>query len=144
MQSTFKRSALTALAMATALTFAAPALAEMANFKADLKGSNEVPPNDTKGSGSVTVTFDTASKKMSWKGSFSGTTGPAAAAHFHVAEKGKNGGVAVPITGAEDGSFEGSATLTDAQASDLMAGKFYVNIHTAAHKPGELRGQVEK
>ena len=38
----------------------------------------------------------------------------------------------------------GSATLTDAQAADLMAGRWYVNIHTAANRGGEIRGQVEK
>ena len=41
-------------------------------------------------------------------------------------------------------SFEGSATLNDAQANALMAGNMYVNIHTAAHKAGEIRGQVVK
>jgi len=40
--------------------------------------------------------------------------------------------------------LEGSATLTDVQAADLMAGKWYVNIHTAANKGGEIRGQVVK
>ena len=39
---------------------------------------------------------------------------------------------------------EGSATLTDAQAADLMAGKYYINIHTAANPGGEIRGQVTK
>ena len=40
--------------------------------------------------------------------------------------------------------FEGTATLTDAQASDLMAGLYYVNIHTDAYPNGELRGQFVK
>ena len=40
--------------------------------------------------------------------------------------------------------FEGSATLTDAQADELLAGKWYVNVHTAANKGGEVRGQVTK
>jgi hypothetical protein len=39
---------------------------------------------------------------------------------------------------------EGSATLTDAQAVDLLAGRYYINIHTAANPPGEIRGQVTK
>jgi hypothetical protein len=39
---------------------------------------------------------------------------------------------------------EGSATLTDAQAADLMAGKYCVNVHTAANPGGEIRGQVTK
>jgi CHRD domain len=58
-------------------------MAEMVNFKADLKATSEVPPNDSKGSGSVTATYDTAGKKLSYKGSYSGLTGPATAAHFH-------------------------------------------------------------
>ena len=40
--------------------------------------------------------------------------------------------------------LKGEATLTDAQAADLAAGKWYFNIHTAANKGGEIRGQVMK
>ena len=132
------------LACIAVLAIASPSMAASINMKADLKGASEVPPTDSKGTGSVTATFDTASKKLSWKGTVSGLSGPATAAHFHAGEAGKNGGVAVPITGADKGSFEGSATLTDAQAEELMAGKWYVNVHTAANKGGEVRGQVTK
>ena len=134
----------TSLACAAAFALAAPAMAAMVNLKADLKASNEVPPNDSKATGSVTATFDTTSKKLDWKGSYSGLSGPATAAHFHgPGEAGKNAGVAVPIN-ATSSPFEGSATLTDAQASDLMAGRWYANIHTATNKGGEIRGQMEK
>jgi hypothetical protein len=126
------------------MAFSVPAMAAMVNLKADLKASNEVPPVDSKGGGSVTATFDTASKQLTWKGTVSGLTGPATAAHFHSAESGKNGPVAVPIAGADKGSFEGSAILTDAQAAELIAGKWYVNVHTATNKAGEIRGQVTK
>src|SRR5689334_8457678 len=86
-----------------------------------------------------------ADKKLSWKLSYSGLSGPATAAHFHgPAEAGKNAGVAVAIPNATSSPVEGSATLTDAQAADLMAGKYYVNIHTAANPGGEIRGQVTK
>ena len=37
-----------------------------------------------------------------------------------------------------------AATLTDAQIADLVAGKWYFNIHTAANPGGEVRGQVTK
>lgn len=144
MTTLFARSGLTALACAAALALASPAMAAMVNLKADLKATSEVPPTDSKGSGSVTATFDTASKQLSWKGTVAGLTGPATAAHFHAGEAGKNGGVVVPIAGADKGSFEGSATLTDAQAAELMDGKWYVNVHTAANKGGEVRGQVTK
>lgn len=144
MTSTFLRSTLAALACVGALALASPSMAAMVNLKAELKASNEIPPNDSKGAGSVTATYDTASKKLSWKGSVSGLSGPATAAHFHAGDAGKNGAVVIPITGADKGSFEGSATLTDAQAAELQGGKWYVNIHTAANKAGEIRGQVTK
>ena len=144
MTTTIVRSGLAALACASVVLLSAPSFAASINLKADLKSSNEVPPVDSKGSGSVTATFDTASKQLSWKGSVTGLSGPATAAHFHAAESGKNGAVVVPIAGVDKGSFEGSATLTDAQAEDLVAGKWYVNIHTAANKAGEIRGQVIK
>ena len=145
MKSTILRSALAALVCVGALALATPSMAAMVNLKADMKASNEVPPNDSKGSGTLTATYDETSKKLTWKGSIKDLSGPATAAHFHgPAESGTTAGVAVPITGAEKDSFEGSATLTDAQAADMMAGKWYVNVHTAANKAGELRGQLTK
>jgi hypothetical protein len=69
-------------------------------------------------------------------------------AHFHgPAEVGKNAPVVIFIStkGAPFTSpFSGSATLTDAQAADLMAGMWYANIHTPANPGGEVRGQVLK
>lgn len=144
MTTSFRRPMLAALACAAALAFAAPASAETIAMKAELKASNEAPPIDSKGAGAVTATYDTATKKLTWKGSYTGLSGPATAAHFHTGEAGKNGGVTVPIGGADKSPFEGSATLTDAQAADLMTGRLYVNIHTAANKAGEIRGQVVK
>jgi CHRD domain len=137
------RSTLTGIACTAAVTLPWPAMAEIVNLKASMNAASEVPPNQSKGSGTLTATYDTASKKLSWKGSYSGLTGPATAAHFHSGEPGKNGGVAIPITPATS-PLEGSATLTDAQAAELLAGKWYVNLHTEANKGGEIRGQVTK
>ena len=143
----FARAAV-AFACAAAFTFAAaPAFAETLTFKASMTTAQEVPPTNSKGKGEVTATYDTASKKLSWKGSYSDLSGPATAAHFHgPAAAGKNAGVAVPIFagGAAKSPFEGSATLTDAQAKELMAGEWYANIHTATNKAGEIRGQMTK
>lgn len=144
MTSSFRLPVMTALASAAVFAFAAPASAQTVSMKADLKATNEVPPTDSKGSGAVTATYDTATKTLTWKGNYSGLSGPATAAHFHTGEAGKNGGVTIPIGGADNSPFEGKATLTDAQEADLMAGRLYVNIHTAAHKAGEIRGQVTK
>src|SRR6266702_1014519 len=131
------------LALGAAIAFAGPACAE--KLKATLDGKAEVPATTTSGTGTADLDYDAASKKLSWKVTYSGLSGPATATHFHgPAETGKNAGVAVPIPGAANSPVEGSATLTDAQASDLLAGKLYVNIHTAANPGGEIRGQVTK
>jgi CHRD domain len=135
---------LAALACVGALALATPSFAAMVTMKANLKASDEVPPNDSKATGAVTATYDTATKKLSWKGSYKDLTGPATAAHFHgPSDPGKNAGVAVPIT-PNTSPFEGTATLTEAQESDMMGGKWYVNIHTATNKGGEIRGQLLK
>ncbi len=144
MTPTVLRSTAAAIAFAGALALATPSMAAMMNFKASLNGKSEVPANTTAGTGTVTATYDTDSKKITWKGSYSGLTGPATAAHFHgPAPAGKNAGVMVPIS-PNGPSFEGSATLNDAQAKALMDGDIYVNIHTAANKAGEIRGQLTK
>jgi hypothetical protein len=130
---------------AIAMLTASASFAEEMKMKADLSATQEVPPTQSQGKGNAEVNFDSASKKLSWTVTYSGLTGPATAAHFHgPAEAGKNAGVAVPIPNQANSPVTGSATLTDAQAADLTAGKYYVNIHTAANPGGEIRGQVTK
>jgi hypothetical protein len=137
------RTTLATLALGVTVVFAGPAFAD--KMKAMLDGKSENPPNTSAGKGEADIDYDAATKKLSWKLTYSGLTGPATAAHFHgPAEAGKNAGVAVAIPNATSSPTEGSATLTDAQAADLMAGKYYVNIHTTANPGGEIRGQVTK
>ena len=116
------------------------------SLRADLSGAQEVPPAATSARGSGAMTYNAATKQLNWNISYTGLSGPATAAHFHgPAATGANAGVAVPIGGAGMSSpASGSATLTDVQAADLLAGRWYVNIHTAANPGGEIRGQVMK
>ena len=128
-----------------ALLINAPASAEMVSYKADLKASAEVPPNDGKGIGAVDATYDTATKKLAWTVTYSGLTGAATAAHFHgPAAAGVNAPPTLPLAGNLASPIKGEAVLTDAQATDLQAGRWYLNVHTAAHGDGEVRGQVMK
>jgi CHRD domain len=137
------KTMLATLALGATIAFAGPAFAE--KMKATLNGKSEVPANTSAATGNADVDYDAATKKLTWKLTYSGLSGPATAAHFHgPAETSKNAGVAVAIPNATSSPAEGSATLTDAQAADLMAGKYYVNVHTAANPGGEIRGQVTK
>jgi hypothetical protein len=145
MQTAIIRSTVVGVAIATLLALAPAAFAAIQTYTADLKASSEVPPNDSKGTGTVTATYDTASKKLIYSATYSGLTGPATAAHFHgPAAAGVNAGIVVPVKEITPSPLKGEATLTDAQAADLQAGKWYFNVHTAANKGGEIRGQVMK
>ena len=120
------------------------AAAEVVKLESELKGSNEVPPNSSTGSGKAEASYDTDTKVLTYVVTYAGLTGPVMGAHFHgPGEAGKNAGIALPFKTVES-PIKGSATLTDAQAADLLAGKWYANIHTAANPGGELRGQMMK
>ena len=139
------RTATIGLGFAALLAFAPASFAATENFSADLKAASEVPANDSKGSGMLTATYDTASKKLTYTVTYKDLSGPATAAHFHgPADAKANAGVVVPVKEITPSQLKGEATLTDAQAADLEGGKWYFNIHTAANKGGEIRGQVMK
>jgi hypothetical protein len=136
-----RNSLVATLALAAAVA-AAPAFADTEKFKAELTGPGEVPPTTSKGTGSIEATYDTATKTLTWSGSYSGLTGPETAAHFHgPAAVGTNAGVLVPVD-AKESPFKGSAVLTAEQAKAFDDGLVYFNIHTAANKGGEIRGQM--
>lgn len=107
-----------------------------------LSAANEVPPNTSGGTGTAKVDLD--GNVLKWTVTYSGTTGPVTAGHFHgPAMAGANAGVVIPFSGSMASPITGTAALTAAQVADLKAGLWYVNLHTAAHPGGELRGQVK-
>ena len=124
---------------------AAPAAAAMMTWKAHLTGKDEVPPTSSAATGDGTFTLNTATNELTWDVKFSGLTGPATVAHIHgPAGPGQN---ATPVVGfdppkAPAGEIKGSNVILKKQVDDLKAGKWYVNIHTAANKGGEIRGQL--
>src|SRR5690606_36016558 len=117
--------------------------AQAADVKVSLSGDQEVPAVETaaKGSGTITVNDD---------GSVSGkvtTTGiEGTAAHIHLGAPGKNGPPVVTLEKGADGStwtVPAGAKLTEEQLAAFREGNLYVNVHSAAHKPGEIRGQLK-
>ncbi|WPH22704.1 CHRD domain-containing protein [Variovorax paradoxus] len=113
-----------------------------ASFSGAMNAASEVPPNMTRGSGLAEAWLNRDTNVLKYKIVYSGLSGPATAAHFHgPAAAGANAGVVLPFANAAS-PIEGQATLTPAQAADLIAGKWYANIHTAANPAGEIRGQM--
>ena len=117
--------------------------AHRAAFSTQMTGLNEVPPVATMATGHVDAVLNKNDLLLRWKLSFTGLSGPATAGHFHgPAVVGANANIALAFKGPVNSPLEGQATLAPAQAADLLAGKWYVNIHTAAHPGGEIRGQM--
>jgi hypothetical protein len=116
-------------------------------FTAELSGRDEVPPTNSRASrGTARLEYDKASHLASWTVSFSSPTSTVTGAHIHgPADPGSNAGIVLDVARnmyPVVSPLKGSATLTDAQAADLMAGKWYVNIHTENNPNGEIRGQL--
>lgn len=112
-------------------------------FTAKLTGAGEVPPLTTAAVGRVDAVLDTDTRLLRWKATLNGLSGVPTGAHFHgPATAGQNAGVALGWPAPLSIRYEGSATLSTAQMADLMAERWYVNVHTAAHPGGEIRGQM--
>jgi CHRD domain len=116
------------------------------SFKVTLTGAQQVPPVDTAATGTAELTYDPATRVLTWNVSYSGLSGPATMGHFHgPAAQGKNGPPVIwlsPKGSAVEVPIKGEATLTPEQAQQFSAGEWYINVHTQAHQAGEIRGQV--
>ncbi len=122
--------------------------AQVFHFSNTYKGSNEVPANNSTATGTITGTYDSASNVISYNITFSGLSANTTAAHFHgPAFPGSNATVQFAHPGFPVGVTSGSLnnasdTLTQAQEADLMAGKWYSNIHTSNFPGGEIRALI--
>ena len=111
-------------------------------FAGTMNGAQEVPPTRSAGTGTVTATMYPSTRALNYTFEYAGLSGPATAAHFHgPAAPGANAGVAAPL-GNPASPINGTVVLTDAQVSEVMAGQWYANVHTAANPNGEIRGQL--
>lgn len=147
-----KSTALLLVVSLASLISARGASALVYDLTASLDGAQEGAGPVTLGVGSLTGTYDDDSRFLTWSGTFSALTGTTSDAHFHgPATVGAGALVQISITsaggdvfpiGVTAGAFSGTATLTATQATELLAGLWYVNIHTSARPGGEIRGQI--
>ena len=123
-----------------------PAEAAPLAFKVDMNGAQQVPPVQTGASGVADLTYDPATRMLTWTVTYAGLSGPATMAHLHgPATQGKNGPPVIWLSekgAAVSSPIKGQATLTPEQAQQMMGGEWYVNVHTQANPNGEIRGQV--
>lgn len=132
-------------ALAVALGLGAAQAAPM-TFDVPLSGAEQVPPVNTPGSGTAHLTYDPDTHVLKWQITYQNLSGPVTMGHIHgPAPKGKNAGVKIWLTekGKEASSpITGEAKLSAADEKEMMAGEWYINLHTKAHPGGEVRGQI--
>lgn len=117
--------------------------AAAATFVAELIGPNEIPPANTPATGYAWISFDPATRTLTWTVEYAGLTGNANGAHFHgPGIRGMNAAVVLTLGNALASPIQGTAVLTAAQAAQFVAGRWYVNIHTPRFPNGEIRGQA--
>ena len=130
-----------AMALA-ALSLAAP---QKTVWTAALSSGQEVPKQVVKnpaGHGLFKATL--SGTTLRWRLTFSKLTGPATAAHIHMAARGTAGNVVVPLCAPCTSGATGTATVTPDLLSAFRKHLLYVNVHTAKNPAGEIRGQLAR
>ena len=142
MSGTVRYSLLVAVMAAGVLIASYPLSARAEDVKVMLSGGQEVPPVSSSGAGTGAITVG---EDKSVSGSVKTTGVNGTMAHIHNGAAGKNGPVIVPLTKDGDGAWTvpPGAKLTDAQYAAFKAGDLYVNVHSAQHQSGEIRGQLK-
>lgn len=109
-----------------------------------LTGAKEVPANQSTNTGTINAVYNKDTNVITYTITWTGFT--ATNMHFHkIVDPTQPGPVAlgipkVPANAATHTSpLTGSLTLDDAQEADLLAGLWYVNIHSQAYPGGEIR-----
>jgi hypothetical protein len=166
------RGRTTVLLLATIPLLAMPLVAERnerhegpeREFRAELRGRNEVPLTLSAGRGTLALTVNDVDTSVHFVLRYSGLLTTVAASHIHVGQPGANGGVTVFFCGGggrpacpQEGTVEGDFTANDVLTlptqqlelhnlekllKAIRAGQTYVNVHTATSPGGEIRGPI--
>jgi hypothetical protein len=107
---------------------------------ATLSGASEVPANPSTATGKAEGTYNNDTNELKLTITYQGVT--PTAWHIHKAAAGTNGGVLFDFGNTFTSPYNYTTTLTEEQEADLKAGMYYVNIHSATYKGGEIRGQL--
>jgi hypothetical protein len=139
MTTTLKRAAAFAAAM---LLAAGVGLASAATVHVKLTGKHEVPAVKTMahGSGVIEVAADgTVTGKVTTHGM------KGIMAHIHEGAPGEDGKPIIALAQGPDGTWTvpAGSKLSADQYKEFLAGHLYVNVHSDAHKGGEIRGQLK-
>jgi len=149
MYSTQRKSLISASVLAVlasaygAASIAAPAMESVAmDAPAMLLGTQEVPPVQTKASASSSIAV---AEDMSVTGSVITSDIESTMAHIHQGAVGVSGPVLVTLVKTTDTqwSVPANTKLTAEQYVSYKAGELYINVHSAAHKDGEIRMQLK-
>ena len=122
-------------------------------FRAVLSSVHEVPMVDSAASGQAILALSEDGTTLHYRVMVDNVSN-IGAAHIHTAPSGSNGPVEQWLydasgTNGPDGLFDpshpisGTLAVTSTQVSALMAGNYYVNIHTSDSPAGALRGQIK-
>jgi len=143
--SIIRKGIILAACLAAAVGTTAISKAASQSFKVMLTGAQQVPPVNTTAAGTAELTYDPATRVLTWNVTFSGLSGPATMAHFHgPAAQGKNAPPVIrlsPKGSAVEMPIKGEATLTPEQAQQFSAGEWYINVHTQTHQPVKSVGR---
>ncbi len=123
MDTTISQRAVLPFVLAMGLAWTGAAHAESSSFKVPLTGAQSVPPVQTSGAGTADLTYDPASRVVTWNITYSGLSSPTTMAHFHgPAKQGENAAVVIWLTkqgSSPSNPITGSVTLTPEQAQQF-------------------------
>ncbi len=114
------------------------------DLRADLSGASEVPPTDSPAWGYFEAVYRPSTKVLEYRLNLVGLSSPITMSYLQgPADPGANAQRVAPINvPIYDYTVQDGVTLTEQQAAEVLAGRWYVNVLTVNHPDGEVRGQI--